>query len=351
MGIAPDAVLGQGVGELAAAAAAGILTPDEALKIIVDNGRGGVPSPRPAALPFLSSVDGKPHAGPDLDAAHWQTCLGQSHDLTTAAETLSDRRVDVFLQIGPQGPAASFSQLPDHPVAIVPSLLEGDQGRVDVLTAVGSLYAAGADFAWQSLAPPDGRCVRLPTYPWQRQRHWVEAKNWLSSPDAAKQSPDTSAAPEVRRRSELTVPYVAPQTSLEETLAESWSAVLRIDRVGVHDNFLELGGDSLQATILLNRLQDQLGEAVPGHMLFHAQTIDDLAKYLRQHFPDAVRRQHPDEVVADGDGHAAAQLSAIPRLARQQQAEDLLARLDELSDEEVESLLGEAAAESEASDE
>ena len=124
--------------------------------------------------------------------------------------------------------------------------------------------------------------------------------------------------------------------------------MLRIDRVGVHDNFLELGGDSLQATILLNRLQEQLGEAVPGHMLFHAQTIDDLADYLRQNFAAAVRRCHPEEQVGDGKPPADA-VPSIPRLARAQQTEQLLARLDELTDEEVESLLSQSAAESEVS--
>ncbi len=74
-------------------------------------------------------------------------------------------------------------------------------------------------------------------------------------------------------------------------MAQSWSAILQIDRIGVHDNFFELGGDSLQATILLNRLQEHLGEAMPGHVLFQVQTINDLADYLRQHCPGAVRRQ------------------------------------------------------------
>ncbi len=65
VGIAPDVVLGQGQGELAAASAAGILTVEEVLQLVVAAGAAG-PRPRAASLPFLSSIDGRWHAGPDL---------------------------------------------------------------------------------------------------------------------------------------------------------------------------------------------------------------------------------------------------------------------------------------------
>ena len=165
----------------------------------------------------------------------------------------------------------------------------------------------------------EARCVHVPTYPWQRQRLWAPRKDWLSASAngnrATSETPEETVAREIRRRAELTAPFVAPRSKLEAVLAESWSTVLGFDRVGVHDNFLELGGDSLQATILLNRLQEHLGQAVPAHMLFHVQTIGDLADYLRREFPSAVRRCHPEEQV-DGESHAAAASASIPRLAR-----------------------------------
>ena len=177
----------------------------------------------------------------------------------------------------------------------------------------------------------------------------------------AVQSPSLLAEPAVAAdvgiRPELTAPYVAPRTQLETDLVESWSAILRIKGIGIHDNFFELGGDSLQATILLNRLEEHLGEAVTGHVLFQVQTIGDLADYLRQHHPDAIRQRYDGEDVAPNgkpvgaaprpdaakDIHASDDV-AIPRLARDDRAEELLARLDELSDAEVEVLLAKEAA-------
>jgi acyl carrier protein len=251
-----------------------------------------------------------------------------------------------------------------------------------VLAAVAGLYAAGADFLWARLAPTGGNHVRVPTYAWQRQRLWLQGKYRLGMEPVAKRRADAAetdspagggsasvqqpataqeSAGQIRARPDLTSPYVAPRDRLEEAMGEAWSALLRIDRVGVHDNFFALGGDSLQATILLNRLQEDFGEAVPSHVLFQVQTIHDLATYLRCHCPNAIRRRYPEEAGA-GNGELASCAAAaagaergdgetmpgvvpsIPRLARDDQAEQLLARLDELSDDEVQSLLDGAMA-------
>ena len=361
VGIAPDVVVGQGQGELAAAVAAGILTVEEALRLVVSGGNGdrqatGSPRSRPASLPFLSSVDGRWHAGPDLDAFHWQSCVDRPGDWAAALRALDDRQVDVCLEVGPASLEHSAGRNPA--TIFLPALLPAKQG-VDVLTAVGTLYAAGADPLWDRLVPVDGRCVRVPTYPWQRQALWVDGKTrWAQSllpsaapaPDRASQNGDAEppAPPTVRRRPDLTIPYVAPRTELEQAMAQSWSTILHIEGIGIHDNFFELGGDSLQATILLNRLQEQLGAAVPSHVLFQVQTINDLADYLREHCAGAIRRQYPREVVAGIDGEADADeplvidAAAIPRMARDEDADDLLSRLDELDDDQVEALLSDS---------
>src|SRR6185503_18687200 len=60
--------------------------------------------------------------------------------------------------------------------------------------------------------------------------------------------------PEEPHRREET-PWVAPRTPVEERLAALWREVLRVERVGVLDDFFALGGDSIQAALLINRLQ------------------------------------------------------------------------------------------------
>jgi hypothetical protein len=99
-----------------------------------------------------------------------------------------------------------------------------------------------------------------------------------------------------RPRPELQRDYIAPRTELEKILVGMWCEVLKLDRVGVHDNFFELGGDSIQGAILVNQLQERLGEIVHVLTLFDAQTVSDLAAYLREHYPTGVARMCGSEL-------------------------------------------------------
>ncbi|HMG73720.1 MAG TPA: amino acid adenylation domain-containing protein, partial [Pyrinomonadaceae bacterium] len=94
-------------------------------------------------------------------------------------------------------------------------------------------------------------------------------------------------------RPELDEEYVAPGTDLECSLATMWQTTLGVERVGIHDNFFEIGGDSIRGAVLVNRLQEALGEYVYIVALFDAPTIAELADYLNRHYADAVRRMCP----------------------------------------------------------
>jgi amino acid adenylation domain-containing protein len=83
-----------------------------------------------------------------------------------------------------------------------------------------------------------------------------------------------------RARPALENDYVAPRTELEHRLAGVWSEVLGIEPVGVTDSFLDLGGDSLRAAEVANRLQAWPGGTVAVATLFEHPTIGALARAL-----------------------------------------------------------------------
>jgi amino acid adenylation domain-containing protein len=86
-------------------------------------------------------------------------------------------------------------------------------------------------------------------------------------------------APEMER-SQLNTVYVQPQNKTEEVIATVWQEVLKLDQVGVNDNFFEIGGDSL----LMAHLSSKLSAVLPNKLsiveLFKYPTIQSLSQYL-----------------------------------------------------------------------
>ena len=82
-------------------------------------------------------------------------------------------------------------------------------------------------------------------------------------------------------RPQLETHFDRPRTPMEEVLAGIWADVLGIDRVGIHDDFLDLGGDSLMAGAMLVHLEGTFGKDLPLAILVRASTVEQLANVLR----------------------------------------------------------------------
>jgi acyl carrier protein len=59
-----------------------------------------------------------------------------------------------------------------------------------------------------------------------------------------------------------------------------WREILRLEKVGIHDNFFDLGGHSLLATKIISRVRDALEIDLPLRTLFETPTIQGLAQNL-----------------------------------------------------------------------
>ncbi len=133
------------------------------------------------------------------------------------------------------------------------------------------------------------------------------------------------AAPEQRQsRPDLGLDYEAPTSELQRLLAEQWEQQLGVAPVGIRDNYLELGGDSLQAMPLVARLRELLSIDLPIRTLFEAGTIAALTDRLC-HDPAEAQR-----------------LEELARLQRQVAAMSIEELESALQDDEV-SLPGEEA--------
>jgi amino acid adenylation domain-containing protein len=74
--------------------------------------------------------------------------------------------------------------------------------------------------------------------------------------------------------------FVAPSTEIEMKLGAIWMQLLKVERVGIHDDFFDLGGDSLLAIKVILQIREVFGVDLSMHMFFRSATIAGLAKAL-----------------------------------------------------------------------
>jgi amino acid adenylation domain-containing protein len=78
--------------------------------------------------------------------------------------------------------------------------------------------------------------------------------------------------------------YSAPTSDIEKIIAQTWKEVLHVDRLGVNDNFFDLGGNSLKVMELSSKLSKVLKKEIPVIRLFEHSTIKALAAYLKEEY-------------------------------------------------------------------
>jgi amino acid adenylation domain-containing protein len=81
---------------------------------------------------------------------------------------------------------------------------------------------------------------------------------------------------------QLQVDYRAPQSDIEQALAQIWADVLQVPRVGLDDHFFELGGHSLLAAQVIGRIKKQLNVVLPLRNLFEKPLLGELAQAVAQ---------------------------------------------------------------------
>ncbi|MCE5268227.1 MAG: acyltransferase domain-containing protein [Planctomycetaceae bacterium] len=164
-GVVPAAVLGKDAGEYAAACVAGILTLEEAVRLAVADGQ------EPAAVAKFREACAKAES-PKAKVRFL------SGDLAACVAELDAQGFRIFVEIGPRpqllGPGKAAMK--DHAGLWLPSLEPGKPEWRTLLSGVARLYVYGAkiDFGGVSRGT-GGRRVVLPTYPFQRQRYWIDA--------------------------------------------------------------------------------------------------------------------------------------------------------------------------------
>ena len=105
---------------------------------------------------------------------------------------------------------------------------------------------------------------------------------------------DRSALPSPQRA--LVENPVPPRTPVEKLLADIWSQLLGVEKVGIQQTFFELGGHSLLATQAISLLRESLQFDLPLRVFFENPRIEELANYIEQSMSQEIEALTGEEV-------------------------------------------------------
>jgi acyl transferase domain-containing protein len=254
--------------------------------------------PQPPQLRWVSNLTGDwITAAQATDAHYWARQLREPVRFADGLGRLLQLDA-ILLEVGPgvtlgrlarQHPACTRERVV---LAALPHAREQRPALAHLLDTLGKLWIAGAAITWRALYSHERRrLVPLPTYPFERRRHWI-APNDRAQPEPASAEVPITVPPAASRttslhpRPDLLTPYVAPVGVIEHRIAALVQRTLGVEPIGVHDNFFDLGGDSFIAAQLIDQLKRELSIDIPIVRLYERLTIRALAEQLDAEPPD-----------------------------------------------------------------
>ena len=217
-------------------------------------------------IPFVSGVTGTwitPEQA--TDPAYWGRHLRQPVRFADAVREAAAVPGRVFLEVGPGHTLTSLvgaQRLAPLPFAVA-AMRHPQRPGSDVahlLGAAGRLWQAGLTLDWAALhgeAAP--RRIPLPTYPFQRRRHWIPSDDVPEDAPAADEE---------------------SMTERELAVRDTWAEVLSIAGLGLDADFFAVGGNSFALTEMLRRLRQVTGVPLTPADVYRASTVASLAALI-----------------------------------------------------------------------
>ncbi len=259
----------------------------------------------PPQIPYLSNVTGTwVTAGEATDPAYWAQHLRRTVRFADGLAALSEAPGRVLLEVGPgrtlsrlarrQTLAAGQEPLALATFETLRESLRGENGGpaqpelAALLTTAGRLWIAGVPIDWTGLHGGERRRrVPLPTYPFDRQRHWVAlsavgpARTVAGMPATEAMEPASGAPTEPQSVSEEAAADLGDDPILNR-IAAVWREALGVRSIGRGALFFELGGDSLTALQVMGRLRELFPVDLPVRMLFENPSLDRLSRAVEE---------------------------------------------------------------------
>jgi acyl transferase domain-containing protein/thioesterase domain-containing protein len=234
-------------------------------------------------IPLLSNVTGTWIRDEEaVDPLYWVRHLRQTVRFSDCLGELFQDGGRVLLEVGPGRMLSTLAlQHPGRPSGqqVVSLMRHPKENKDDVecfLEAVGQLWAAGLSPNWSRLHEKvPRRRVALPTYPFERKRHWLTGVG-----EAAVSTHGVAIATAAAGASSCPAVKAPVQPDAVEILSGIWKDLFGYDQIDENESFFNLGGSSLLALMLTARIEKHFNRKLPLSVLYQAPTIAALARIL-----------------------------------------------------------------------
>ena len=274
---------------------------------------------RPLRIPLVSNVTGEIlAAGQTVDAAYWRRHTRDAVRFHAGIQTLLAAGNRLFLEIGAKPVLCGMgAACADEGNQIwLPSLRPGRDESECVVEALAGLHVGSARIDWSKYYPGTGyRFCPIPTYAFQRQPVWFEAKDTpMQAESKATRQSDRADSSDADR-----------QTLVLRELTALTADLLRtaVEEMDINAPFLEMGADSLVLMEAVRGVEKTFGVKVSIRQIFETHTnIAALARYIANTMPkdrhDAMTVQTPavvPDLSASPEALHSASAGALPNVA------------------------------------
>ena len=249
----------------------------------------------PPRIPYVSNVTGTWVTPADVsDVRYWTHQIRGTVRFYDGLREILSERDRVLIEVGPGQSLgtlarASATRPLDYPIlSVLPSARGGGSELEHLLKAAAQLWTLGLDLDPQAVYLHQRRHrIPLPPYPFERKRFWLDSPHGADGADgirtAASVSRDTRDGTVAEVNLGMPRPTVTARREtgrLVQELQQLWADTLGLAEVSIDDNFFDLGGDSLLAVHLAERIRVALGHTMPASAIYEAPTVSQSARLI-----------------------------------------------------------------------
>ncbi|MFK5969645.1 MAG: beta-ketoacyl synthase N-terminal-like domain-containing protein [Candidatus Marithrix sp.] len=245
---------------------------------------------QPPQIAYLSNVSGTWITSEEAtDPNYWVQHLRQTVRFADGLQELVTEAKYILLEVGPGRTLSSFAKRHPERVTgqvVLTSLRQPNDEISDssfLIKTLGQLWLNGIKIDWTNFYAKEQRQrLSLPTYPFERQKYWIEASTKIifeKIDDLKVLRNEKTVA--LNPQKKLDDNYVSPRNETEQKITEIWQQFLGIENIDIHDDYFELGGDSLLAVQLIAKLCQIFQIKLPSNILLSSSTIAKLTQSIK----------------------------------------------------------------------